>query len=134
MKPLVILLSALAAQAFATEAPKGAEVYIISPKDGAVVKSPVVVEFGLKGMGIAPAGTDKANTGHHHLLINVKEEPKAGQAIPADAQHLHFGGGQTQTTLNLEKGTYHLQLNLGDMHHIPFEPPIVSPKITIEVQ
>ena len=98
----MILLSALAAQAFATEAPKALR-FILFPKDGAVVKSPVVVEFGLKGMGIAPAGTDKANTGHHHLLINVKEEPKAGQAIPADAQHLHFGGGQTQTTLNLEK-------------------------------
>ncbi|MEN9464187.1 MAG: hypothetical protein RL217_368 [Pseudomonadota bacterium] len=134
MKPLLMLLSALAAQVYAAEAPKGAEVYIISPKDGAVVKSPVMVEFGLKGMGIAPAGTDKANTGHHHLLINVKEEPKSGQPIPADAQHLHFGGGQTQTTLNLEKGTYSLQLNLGDMHHIPFEPPLVSPKITIEVQ
>lgn len=134
MKTLLILLSALAAQAYATEAPKGAEVYIISPKDGAVVKNPVVVEFGLKGMGIAPAGIDKANTGHHHLLINVKEDMKPGQPIPADAQHVHFGGGQTQTTLNLEKGKYSLQLNLGDQHHIPFEPPILSPKITIEVQ
>lgn len=131
-----LALAFIASQAFAisTSAPKGAEVYIISPQDGTTVSSPVVVEFGLKGMGIAPAGIVKENTGHHHLLINVDTLPKAGAPIPVDDQHLHFGGGQTRTELNLEPGTYTLQLDLGDHNHVPFEPEIVSKKITIQVK
>lgn len=116
------------------QAPDGAEAYIIFPADQARVSSPVTVRFGLAGMGIAPAGVDKANTGHHHLLINVDELPAAGKPIPADKQHLHFGGGQTETTLELAPGTYTLQLNLGDLNHVPFNPPVVSQKITIHVE
>jgi hypothetical protein len=111
-----------------TAAPAGAEVYIISPADGATVR------FGLKGMGVAPAGVVKENTGHHHLLVDVKDLPAAGQPIPADAQHIHFGGGQTQTTLKLAPGTHTLQLELGDANHVPFEPALVSKKITIHVK
>lgn len=130
---LALAFFASAAMA-ATPAPEGAEVYIISPQNGATVSSPVTVEFGLKGMGIAPAGIERANTGHHHLLINVDNLPEAGKPIPADEQHLHFGGGQTRTELKLAPGTYTLQLNLGDHNHVPFAPEVVSKKITIQVK
>jgi len=128
--------SALAAAAAlpATPAPQGAEVYIISPSDGATVGQDVTVRFGLQGMGVAPAGVAKEHTGHHHLLVDVDTLPAAGQPIPADAQHLHFGGGQTQTTLKLAPGTHTLQLELGDQNHVPFAPALVSKKITIHVQ
>jgi len=128
--------SALAADAAlpATPAPQGAEVYIISPSDGATVGQDVTVRFGLQGMGVAPAGVAKEHTGHHHLLVDVDTLPAAGQPIPADAQHLHFGGGQTQTTLKLAPGTHTLQLELGDQNHVPFAPALVSKKITIHVQ
>lgn len=118
----------------ATAAPAGAEVYIISPVDGATVGQEVTVRFGLKGMGVAPAGIGKEHTGHHHLLVDVKDLPAAGQPIPADANHIHFGGGQTQATLKLAPGTHTLQLELGDQHHVPFEPALVSKKITIHVK
>lgn len=135
----VLLLSAfsvgvVAADLPITPAPQGAEVFIISPQNGSTVTSPVTVQFGLKGMGVAPAGIEKANTGHHHLLVNVAELPKAGQPIPADKQHLHFGGGQTQTTLDLAPGSYTLQLDLADHNHVPFAPNLVSEKIRIEVR
>lgn len=117
-----------------TKATSGAEVYIISPKDGTTVGPNVVVRFGLKGMGVAPAGMAKENTGHHHLLIDVKDLPAAGQPIPKDDNHLHFGGGQTETTLKLKPGTHTLQLELGDANHVPFDPAVVSKRITIHVK
>lgn len=127
--------AAIAAQGLpVTKAPAGAEVYLITPKDGATVGPEVTVRFGLKGMGIAPAGVAKADTGHHHLLLDVKVLPAAGQPIPKDAQHLHFGGGQTQTTLRLAPGTHTLQLELGDANHVPFDPPLLSKRITIHVK
>lgn len=132
-----IATSAIAADASGLTAGKaapGADVYIISPKDGATVSPHVLVRFGLKGMGVAPAGTVKENTGHHHLLIDVKELPAAGQPIPKDDQHLHFGGGQTETTLALKPGRHTLQLELGDANHLPFAPPLLSKKITIDVK
>ena len=116
------------------KAPAGAGVYLISPRDGATVPATFTVRFGLKGMGVAPAGVAKANTGHHHLLIDVKQLPAAGQPIPNDAQHRHFGGGQTETTLTLPPGTHTLQLELGDANHVPFDPPLVSKRITVHVQ
>lgn len=117
-----------------TKAPAGAEVYIISPKDGAVVGPEVTVQFGLKGMGVAPAGVKKEGTGHHHLLVDVTTLPVAGQPIPKDAQHIHFGNGQTETTLKLAPGKHTLQLELGDENHIPFDPPVVSKPVTITVK
>ncbi|RAN82274.1 rod shape-determining protein RodA [Bacillus sp. SRB_336] len=117
-----------------TPAPGGAEVYIISPVNGATVGQEVTVRFGLKGMGVAPAGVSKERTGHHHLLVDVKELPAAGQPISNDANHIHFGGGQTETTLKLAPGTHTLQLELGDQNHVPFEPALVSKKITIDVK
>lgn len=112
---------------------EGAQLYIISPADGAELSSPFVVRFGLKGMGIAPAGIEFAGTGHHHLLIDVEEPPK-GKPIPADEKHLHFGKGQTETELSLPPGRYTLQLLLGDHLHVPQDPPLLSPKISVTVK
>ncbi|MGI9409641.1 MAG: DUF4399 domain-containing protein [Hyphomicrobiaceae bacterium] len=129
------------AQAGDTPAPAGAKVYFINLKDGETVTSPFQVQFGLAGMGVAPAGVEKENTGHHHLLIDRpalgkgpdgKEEFEAN--LPADDNHKHFGKGQTETTLKLSPGKHTLQLVLGDMNHIPHKQPIVSPVITITVK
>lgn len=117
-----------------TPSPEGANAYIISPADGAVVSSPVTVKFGLKGMGVAPAGIQKENTGHHHLLINVNNQPMLDKPLPADDNHKHFGGGQTETTINLPPGKHSLQLVMGDHNHIPHHPPVMSKTITITVK
>ena len=127
-----MLLTVLAALSLPAAA--YAQVYIISPADGAVVTNPVTVRFGLKGMGVAPAGVDKPNTGHHHLLVDVAELPAAGSPIPADANHIHFGGGQTQTTLELPPGKHTLQLIMGNHYHVPHDPPVLSKPITITVK
>ena len=116
-----------------TPAPSDAEVYIIAPQDGDTVTSPVTVKFGLRGMGVAPAGVDKPNTGHHHLLIDAGP-PALDKPIPADANHKHFGGGQTETVIELAPGKHTLQLIMGDKFHIPHEPPVMSRKITITVK
>jgi hypothetical protein len=108
--------------------------YFIQPQDGATVSSPVTVKFGLSGMGVAPAGVEVADTGHHHLLIDVTELPPLDQAIPADDNHKHFGGGQTETTVELEPGEHTLQLLLGNHLHIPGDPPVTSEMITITVE
>lgn len=117
-----------------TAAPADASAYIISPAHGEVVSSPVTVRFGLEGFGVAPAGVDRDNTGHHHLLINVDELPPMDQPIPSDEQHRHFGGGQTQVELDLEPGEYRLQLLMGDQTHTPHDPPVKSEPITIRVR
>lgn len=117
-----------------TASPEGAGVYFISPHDGDEVSSPVTVKFGLKGMGVAPAGTDKAKTGHHHLLIDLTDIPAMDKPLPVDAHHKHFGGGQTETTIDLPPGKHTLQLLLGDQNHIPHNPPVMSEMITITVK
>lgn len=116
-----------------TQAPADAYVYIISPKHGEVVSSPVKVVFGLSGMGVAPAGVERDGTGHHHLLIDT-EVPRTDFPVPNDAHHKHFGGGQTQTVIELPAGEHVLQLLLGDMNHIPHNPAVLSPPITITVK
>jgi hypothetical protein len=131
----VVALCAFSAPVWAgTPAPDSAKVYFIAPTDGETVTSPVAVKFGLKGMGVAPAGTDKASTGHHHLLIDLEETPALDKPLPSDDHHKHFGGGQTETTIELSPGTHTLQLLLGDMGHIPHDPAVMSDKITIEVK
>ncbi|MCB1758913.1 MAG: DUF4399 domain-containing protein [Gammaproteobacteria bacterium] len=133
--PLLILIVIGNSAAFArTPAPAGAGAYIISPRDGDTVSGPVVVRFGLRGMGVAPAGTAKENTGHHHLLIDLAGLPELDLPIPADASHRHFGGGQTEVSIELPPGRHSLQLLLGDMAHIPHDPPIASERITITVK
>ena len=127
-------LFALPALADRTPAPAGAEVYIVSPKDGAKVKGPVTVVFGLKGMGIAPAGIKFDNTGHHHLLIDSDLPADLSQPLAANEKSVHFGKGQTETTITLPPGKHTLQLVLGDSLHVPHDPPVVSKKITITVE
>lgn len=116
-----------------TPAPAGAEVYIISPKNGAKIKGPVEVLFGLKGMGIAPAGVKFDNTGHHHLLVDMDVPADLSVPMPATDKLLHFGKGQTQTTLTLAPGKHTLQLVFADLNHVAFNPPLISKKVTITV-
>jgi hypothetical protein len=108
-------------------------VFIIEPADGATVTSPVTVKFGAEGVEIAPAGTDNPNSGHHHLLID-STIPDLNSAIPKDEHHVHYGKGQTEATVELKPGKHTLQLLLGDKNHIPTDPPVESPVVTITVQ
>ena len=108
------------------------KVYFINLEDGDRVESTFLIQFGLSGMGIAPAGTDRSNTGHHHLLININDIDLS-KPIPSSSNHIHFGGGQTETLLDLMPGEYSMQLVLGDMTHTPHNPPIISKIINITV-
>lgn len=130
---LALALTAIPAAA-ATPAPEGAQVYFIGLADGAVLSNPVTVHFGLRGMGVAPAGVAQPGTGHHHLLVDVDTLPALDQPIPADEHHRHFGAGQTETVLELAPGTHTLQLLLGDAQHQPHVPPVVSERITVTVE
>ncbi len=128
--------TAVSALAQDTPSPAGAEVYIISPENGASVTGPVTVLFGLRGMGVAPAEVQAENTGHHHLLINrppFGQGDEASYAVPADDNNRHFGKGQTEVTLELPPGTHTLQLVLGDHGHVPHVPPVMSDVVTITV-
>ncbi len=137
---LVATLPALS-YAQGTPAPEAAQLYFVGLEDGATVNNPVTLVFGLRGMGVAPAGVEKENTGHHHLLLN---RPPLGEgefgaeefelALPADDNPRHFGAGQTEVTLDLPAGTHTLQLVLGDHGHVPHSPAVVSQVITITVE
>lgn len=111
----------------------GAELYFISPADGATVSSPVSIRFGLRGMGVAPAGIEKAGTGHHHLVIDAPQ-PALDETIPKDEHYRHFGGGQTEAEITLVPGNHTLQLVLGDHAHVPHDPPLVSKQISVTVE
>lgn len=134
-------LSAVAVLAQQTAAPDGARVYFVNLEDGATTASPVKIVFGLSGMGVAPAGTEKENTGHHHVLLNrapfgegAEDAEMLLDGLPADDHNKHFGGGQTEVMLDLAPGQHSLQLVLGDMNHVPHDPPIASEVITITVE
>ena len=109
-----------------------ASVYFISPNNEESLNGKVTVKFGLKNFGVAPAGIQIQNTGHHHLIIDA-ELPPFNMPIPADKNHVHFGKGQTEVELELSKGEHTLQLLLGDYRHIPHDPPIYSKRIKIFV-
>ena len=139
----ILCAAALASPAFAgeTPAPEGAAVYFVNLQDGDNVTSPVKIIFGLSGMGVAPAGTEKENTGHHHLFVNrapLGEGPDGAEeleyGLPADENHIHFGGGQTETMLDLPPGQHTLQMVLGDWSHVPHANPVASDVITITVE
>ena len=129
MKSILFLISFLITSSVFAEA----RVYFINLEDGDEVESPFLIQFGLSEMGIAPAGIDRENTGHHHLLINVKDLDFS-KPIPASKNHIHFGGGQTESLVELPPGDYRLQLVLGDMTHTPHTPPVVSKPINITVK
>ena len=116
-----------------TPAPEGAAVYFITPTEGETLASPVTVRFGLTGLGVAPAGVEQENTGHHHLIVDA-ELPAFDAPIPADENYIHFGGGQTETTIELPPGEHTLQLIMGDWSHVPHNPPLYSERITITVE
>jgi uncharacterized protein DUF4399 len=128
------LAASFSAVAQGTPAPKEAALYFIWPLDGATLKAAFWCRFGLRNMGVTHAGDTFPNSGHHHLLIDVNEPLDANEPIPQDKSHLHFGAGQTETRLELPPGKHTLQLVLGDAKHYPFNPPLVSRKITITVK
>ncbi|BBT14250.1 DUF4399 domain-containing protein [Metapseudomonas otitidis] len=135
---LAALLSAFSAAALAdmprTPAPEGAKVYFIEPANGATVDKTFTVKFGLKGMGVAPAGVDAPATGHHHLLIDLDQEPAMNMPLPMTDNLKHFGKGQTETEVTLPPGKHTLQLLVGDKNHVPLDPPVISEKITVTVK
>jgi hypothetical protein len=135
---LVTLAGAVGAQPPAmpvSPAPEEAELYFIAPKDGDVVGPTFTVVFGLRGMGVAPAGVDMKHTGHHHLLINVDpDDVNLRMPLPMTDNIRHFGGGQTETEVTLKPGEHTLQLVLGDHLHIPHDPPVMSEVITVTVR
>jgi Domain of unknown function (DUF4399) len=126
------LLAGSAAVAQQSTMPSDAKVYILWPSDGQVVKGAFWVRMGLSGAGIAPAGVDKANTGHHHLIVDA-DLPPLDQPIPNDHNHLHFGLGQTEARLDLPPGKHTLQMLPADANHVPHQPPLYSKRITITV-
>lgn len=129
----LVTITVCAADLDLTPSPEGANVYIVSPANGETVSSPVRIVFGLQGMGIAPAGTNAPNTGHHHLVVDA-QLPDMTAVIPANANYIHYGGGQTETDLELEPGEHTLRLVLGDFRHIPHDPPVYSEEVRITVR
>jgi hypothetical protein len=127
---IVVAASSVCAQQ--STMPQDAKVYILWPPDGAVIRGGFWVRMGLSGAGIAPAGEQKPNTGHHHLLVDT-ELPALDQPIANDRNHLHFGLGQTEARLELPPGKHTLQLLLADENHVPHQPPLYSPRITVTV-
>jgi hypothetical protein len=126
--------AAAALQVARSKAPEAARVYFISPKDGDTAAQKFTVQFGLKGMGVAPAGINQPNTGHHHLLVDLAQMPNMTMPLPANDNIRHFGGGQTEVDLTLPPGKHTLRLVLGDYLHTPHEKPVMSETITITVK
>jgi hypothetical protein len=122
-----------ASLARATTAPKDTLLYFMFPRDGARIKGAFWCRFGLRGMGVTHAGDNFPNSGHHHLLVDVAQPLDLHEPIPADKNHLHFGAGQTEARIELPPGRHTLQLVLGDANHIPFDPPVISRKITVTI-
>src|ERR1700748_159341 len=133
---LALILALLPALAYAQDqkAPKDARLYFITPHDGQVIRGGFWVRFGLRNMGVTHAGDNYQNSGHHHLLIYVNEPIDPKEPIPQDKSHLHFGAGQTEARIELPPGKHTLQLVLGDAKHYPFDPLVVSKKITITIK
>ena len=131
---LFSLMTSALANDLVSKSPPDATLYIIEPIDGATVSKTFKVIFGLSGMGVAPAGTNIENTGHHHILIDMDKLPDLTKPLPATDQIRHFGGGQTETELTLAPGEHTLQILLGNYAHVPHDKPVISEKITITVK
>jgi hypothetical protein len=120
-------LMTLSAAAFAQQS-----VSFVEPANGATVSSPFKVKFAVSGMDVKPAGDMTANTGHHHLLVNATPI-KAGEVIPADEKHIHFGKGQTETELTLPPGNYTLTMQFANGLHQAYGPAMNKEiKITVK--
>jgi hypothetical protein len=131
---LIVAATTVASQLPRTKSPEGARAYIISPRTGATVGQTFTVQFGLKGMGVAPAGVNTPNTGHHHLLVDLPKPPDMTMPLPVNDNIRHFGGGQTEVDLKLAPGKHTLQLLLGDHLHTPHEKPVMSEVVTVTVK
>ena len=129
-----LTLLSFAAQAQGKPAGKDAVLYFVWPQNGTTIKGGFWCRFGLRNMGVTHAGDDFDNSGHHHLLIDVNEPLNPNEPIASDKSHLHFGAGQTEARIELPPGKHTLQLVLGDAKHYPFNPPVVSEKITITIK
>ena len=129
-----VTLLSFAAHAQGTPAPKDAYLYFVWPQDGTVIKGAFWCRFGLRNMGVTHAGDNFANAGHHQLLIDVNDPLDPKEPVPQDKSHLHFGAGQTEARIELPPGKHTLQLVLGDAKHYPFDPPVVSKKITVTIK
>ncbi len=127
-------LLSFAAHAQGTPAAKDAYLYFVWPQDGMTIKGAFWCRFGLRNMGVTHAGDNYPNAGHHHLLVDVNEPLDPKEPIPQDKSHLHFGAGQTEARIELPPGKHTLQLVLGDAKHYPFDPPVVSKKITVTIK
>jgi hypothetical protein len=134
MLSAILTLMSVAAHGQGKPAGKDAVLYFVWPQNGATIKGGFWCRFGLRNMGVTHAGDDFHNSGHHHLLIDVNEPLKGNEPIASDKSHLHFGAGQTEARIELPPGKHTLQLVLGDANHYPFDPPVVSEKITITVK
>jgi predicted PhzF superfamily epimerase YddE/YHI9 len=130
----LIVHTALVSAKNSSASPSNAEVYFISPKDGDKVSNEFTIKFGLKNMGVAPAGIVVKNTGHHHLLVDVQQLPSLQEPLPNNSSIRHFGAGQTEVVLDMPRGEHTLQLLLGNHAHVPHEPPVISQKITVTVE
>ena len=132
---LLTLVSSVFASELVSKAPENAKAYFIAPQDGASLSGKFIVKFGLAGMGVAPAGVERDNTGNHHLLINTDVSSlDLSQPLPASDTVKHFGGGQTETEIELPAGEHTLQLLLGNHLHVPHDKPVLSEKIKITVK
>jgi hypothetical protein len=131
---VVALLLPAAAHAQGKPAHKDAYLYFVWPQDGAVIRGAFWCRFGLRNMGVTHAGDEFENAGHHHLLVDVNSPLEANEPIPQDKNHLHFGAGQTEARIELPPGKHTLQLVLGDAKHYPFQPLVVSKKITVTIK
>jgi len=129
-----LILSSDFANAQGKPAAKDALLYFVWPQSGATIKGAFWCRFGLRGMGITHAGDNYQNSGHHHLLVDVDEPLNPNEPIPQDKAHMHFGAGQTEARIELPPGKHTLQLVLGDAGHYPFNPPLVSQKITVTIR
>lgn len=133
MRFFIILLFSISANALEmTPGSSAASVYFITPLDQDSVSKKITIRFGLENFGVAPAGVQIDQTGHHHLIVDA-DLPPLDQPIPANNNYVHFGKGQTEVEIELLQGTHTLQLLLGDFMHIPHNPPIYSKKIQITV-
>jgi hypothetical protein len=131
---VALVLLSNAAYAQGKPSAKDAVLYFVWPQNGTTIKGAFWARFGLRNMGVTHAGDSFKNSGHHHLLIDVNEPLNPKEPIPSDKSHLHFGAGQTEARIELPPGKHTLQLVLGDADHYPFDPPLVSEKITVRVR